>query len=77
MATRRSRWTPLGLALLCAHCTLSGVLAGVAVLGGGSAALLGVDLNYIWPPVLILGGFAWWLWSGREKAACALPEAKA
>lgn len=73
----RGRWTPLALALLCAHCSLSILLAGLAIVGGGSAAILGVDLNYVWPPVLILGGFAWYLWSGRRAAArddaCELP----
>lgn len=66
---RRGRWTPLALALLCAHCSLSALLAGLALVGGGSAVLLGVDLDYVWPPVLILGGFAWYVWSGRRAAA--------
>ena len=73
---RRSRWTPLGLALLCAHCSLSGAAAAFALFGGASAVVLGVDLNYVWPPVLIVGLFAWWLWSGRAKGeadACAAP----
>lgn len=75
MATR-GRWTPFALALLCAHCSLTGLLAGIALLGGGSLAVLGVDLNYIWPPVLILGAFAWLVWSGRrdQAEACETPR---
>lgn len=72
----RSRlWTPLGLALLCSHCALTALLAGVGVLGLGSLPFLGVDINYVWPPVLILGGFALFLWSGRprEGEACEAP----
>lgn len=73
----RGRWSPLALALLCAHCSLSFLLAGIAILGGGSAIAFGVDVNYVWPPVLILGGFAWYVWSGRRAAArdesCELP----
>lgn len=68
------------MALLCAHCSLSALLAGLALVGGGSLALFGVDLDYIWPPVLILGLFAWLVWSGRRKepegAACAVPGPK-
>ena len=74
---RRGRWTPLALALLCAHCSLSVLLAAVALVGGGSAVVAGVDLNYVWPPVLILGAFAWYLWSGRRASAadeaCEVP----
>lgn len=62
----RGRWTPLALALLCAHCSVSVLLAALAIVGGGSAVVAGVDLNYIWPPVLIVGGFAWYVWSGRR-----------
>ena len=76
MEPRRSRWTPLGLALLCAHCSLSGLAAAFALFGGAGAVVLGIDLNYVWPPVLVLGLFAWWLWSGRSRddaEACAIP----
>lgn len=72
----RGRLTsPLALALLCAHCSLSALLAGLALLGGGGAIVAGVDIHYVWPPVLILGLFAWWLWSGRRAAAeaCDIP----
>ena len=65
----RGRWTPFALALLCAHCAASGLLAALAVVGGGGALVAGVDVRYVWPPVLILGLFAWWLWSGRRAAA--------
>lgn len=70
----------MGLALLCGHCALTGVLAVVGLAGAGAAPLLfGVDVNYVWPPVFILGAFAWWIWSGRERApeACALPGPEA
>lgn len=74
----RGRWSPFALAILCAHCSLSLFLAAFALVGGGSLAVLGVDLNYIWPPVVILGAFAWLLWSGREKEgageACERPH---
>lgn len=72
----RGRWTPFALALLCGHCALSVLLAALALVGGGSAVVLGVDVSYVWPPVLILGLFAWWLWSGRRAAqaeACETP----
>lgn len=71
----RGRWTPFAVAILCAHCSLSLLIALVALAGGGSALVLGVDLNYVWPPVLILGGFAWYVWSGRRAAErdCELP----
>lgn len=75
---RRSRWTPIGLALLCGHCALTGLLALVGLAGVGAApVLLGVDVNYVWPPFFILGAFGLWLWSGRERKddACALPDA--
>jgi hypothetical protein len=59
------------MALLCGHCALTGVVAAIGLLGAGAAPLLfGVDLNYVWPPVLILGLFAWWVWGGREPEAC-------
>lgn len=76
----RSRiWTPLGLALLCSHCALSGLAALVVGLGLVTVpTLFGVDLNWIWPPVAILGGFGLFLWSGRraaerEGASCPRP----
>lgn len=66
----------MGLALLCGHCALTGLLAVLGLVGaGGGLLLFGVDLNYVWPPFFILGGFGWWLWSGRRQAeaeACAL-----
>lgn len=69
VAVARSRlWTPLGLALLCSHCAITGILALVAGAGLLSAPVLfGVDLNWVWPPFFILGAFGLWLWSGREK----------
>lgn len=76
MDGRRSAWTPLGLALLCGHCGLSGLAVLLTAFGVVSVpTVLGVDLNWIWPPVVILGGFALYLWTGRraaerEGAAC-------
>lgn len=67
----RRLWSPLGMALLCGHCALGAVAAGLGALGVASFTLFGVDVNYLWPPVAILGGFALWLWSGREKACAA------
>ena len=77
----RGRWTPFALALLCAHCSLTLVLPLLAlVTGGGSLVLLGVDLNYVWPPVLVLGLFTWYVWSGRRAAAadaaCEVPASR-
>lgn len=69
----RRWWTPLGLAFLCAHCGLSALVAGAAALGLASTPVLfGVNWNYVWPPVAVIGGFALWLWSGREKRVCAV-----
>lgn len=65
-------WSPLGMAALCGHCAL-GAIASLAGAMGLLAVptIMGVSLNWIWPPVAILGGFALYLWSGREKAdAC-------
>lgn len=79
-ARPRSAWTPLGLALLCAHCGLSALAAGLAAVGLlTTPVFFGVNWNYVWPPVAILGAFALWLWSGRERRAadaCALPDAR-
>ena len=78
LAPRSSRWwTPLGLALLCAHCSLSILAAGLAAAGLLSAPVFfGIDWNWVWPPVAIVGAFGLWLWSGREKqAACHVPRA--
>lgn len=67
--TRRSPWTVLGMILLCGHCALGGLLAAAGLLGIATVPVLfGVNLNWIWPPIAILGGFALYLWSGREKA---------
>ena len=77
-ARRSSKWSPLGLALLCAHCGVGALVAGLGAVGFLSTPVLfGVDWNYVWPPVAILGAFGVWLWSGREKegAACAPPPA--
>ncbi len=72
------RWTsPLGLALLCGHCAITGILAAVGLLGAGAApVLLGVNVNYVWPPFFILGAFGLYLWSGRASKddACAVRE---
>lgn len=66
------------MALLCAHCSLTLLIPLAALaLGGGSLVLFGVDVNYVWPPFLILGLFAWYVWSGRRAAAadaaCEVP----
>ena len=65
----RGRWTPFALALLCGHCALTGLVGALALVGGGSLLVAGVDVNYVWPPVLILGAFAIYVWSGRRAAA--------
>jgi ABC-type Fe3+-siderophore transport system permease subunit len=74
----RARWTPLALGLLCGHCALTGVLAFIGLAGAGAAPLLfGVNVNYVWPPVLLLGLFGFLVWGGRrrEDEACAVdPE---
>lgn len=69
---RRSPWSIAGMVLLCGHCALGGLLAGAGLLGLATVpTLFGVSLNWIWPPVAILGGFALYLYSGREKS-CAV-----
>lgn len=71
-AAPRGRWTPFALALLCAHCALTVLVAGLALaVGGSSAVILGVNIHYVWPPVLIIGVFAWWVWSGARAARAA------
>jgi hypothetical protein len=78
---RRPRWTPFGLALLCGHCALSGALAVIGLAGAGAAPLLfGVNVNYVWPHVLLLGLFGFLLWGGRARPddACAVePDRRA
>lgn len=58
------------MAALCGHCAL-GVIASLAGAMGLLVVptIMGVSLNWIWPPVAILGGFALYVWSGREQAA--------
>lgn len=76
VAARSRLWTPLGMALLCGHCALGVLGAVLALTGVASWSLFGVDWNWVWPPVAILGGFALWLWSGRRAAdaeACDVP----
>lgn len=46
------------LALACAHCGLTALLAIVTILLTGAPALFGVGLEWIAPPFLILGLFA-------------------
>lgn len=74
----RGRWTsPLALALLCGHCALGGLLALLSLLGLATAPVVfGVDMDYVWPPVLILGGFGLYLWSGRERESCEMPASR-
>ncbi len=72
-ARRGSKFTPVGLALLCSHCALGGLFAILGLFGLAAVpTLFGLSLNWIWPPVAILGGFGLWIWSGRrsEEAAC-------
>lgn len=69
----RGRWTPFALALLCGHCALSALLAGLALAGGSSALAFGVNIHYVWPPVLIVGLFSWWIWSGRRASVTCEP----
>lgn len=70
--------SPLALILLCSHCALT-ALAALAIGGLGLftiPTLFGVNINWLWPPVVILGGFGLFLWSGRDKdegAACERP----
>lgn len=72
---RRRFASVTGLVLLCGHCALGGLLAALGALGLLSVpTLFGVDWNWIWPPVAILGGFALYLWSGREPA-CPVDDA--
>lgn len=71
---RRKAWSFAGLVLLCGHCAIGGLLAALGALGLlATPTVFGIDWNWVWPPVAILGGFALYLWSGREKA-CDVPE---
>ncbi len=75
--TRRSFLSPLALILLCGHCALGVFIAILGLLGLASVPVIfGVNLNWIWPPVAILGGFALFLWSGREKACPVEPASR-
>ena len=73
MTDRRRWWTPLGVALLCGHCALAGLLALVGTAAGGAGLVaFGLDWNYVWPPVLMIGGFTAYLAAGRRAhEACA------
>lgn len=65
-------WTPLGLALLCAHCSL-GVLAAVAAAAFGALGWATGQLVLTWvaPPLLILGAFVWLVRTPRDS--CPVP----
>lgn len=67
--------TPVLAALMCAHCALTAV-AVVAAAGLSSLPpLFGIGWDYVLPPLFLLGLFLGWvLWSGREAAACDVPE---
>lgn len=67
-----SRWTPLGLALLCAHCSLGVVAAGLAAAFGALGWATGQTIfSWVAPPVLIIGAFVWFV--RTPKDACPLP----
>jgi hypothetical protein len=69
---RTSRWTPLGLALLCAHCSLGVLAAGASILFGALGWATGEwILAWFAPPVFILGAFVWLIRTPKET--CALP----
>jgi hypothetical protein len=59
----------LMMAFLCAHCSLT-LLATIATLALATVpTFFGIRLDWILPPFFILGLFALWLWSGRERRA--------
>lgn len=55
-------------ALLCAHCSLTVVIAVAGVFFASLPTLFGIPLNWIAPPFFILGLFALWLWNGRRAS---------
>lgn len=72
---RSSRWTPLGLALLCAHCSLGVLAAGTAALFGLIGWSAGAKaLSWFAPPFLILGALVWLVTPPKET--CPLPGAQ-
>lgn len=52
--------------LFCAHCTVTGALAVLALATASLPTVMGVPLEWAIPPFFIFGLFALWLWSGRE-----------
>lgn len=69
---RTSRWTPLGLALLCAHCSLGVLAAGAGIAFGALGWATGERIiAWVAPPILILGAFVWLI--RTPKHACPIP----
>lgn len=62
-----SRWKgPLATVFVCAHCSLT-VVTGLAAVGLATVPpILGVSAVHVLVPALLLGGFALWLWTGRQ-----------
>lgn len=66
---RKKWWAPVGLALLCAHCSL-GVLLAIAGVAGVAGWWSGASVRaWVLPPTFLLGAFAWLVWPGRACPA--------
>lgn len=69
---RRAWWTPLAMGLFCSHCIIAALLGTFSFFTvAAGPQLFGLSIYYFWPPALILGSFAAYLWSGRRRT-CAV-----
>lgn len=72
----RAWWTPFAMGLFCSHCIIAALLGTFSFFTvAAGPELFGLSIHYFWPPALILGAFAAYLWSGRTSA-CPVPSAK-
>jgi len=66
--TPRSRWKgPLATVFVCAHCSLT-IVTGLAAVGLATIPpVFGVPAVNVLVPALLVGAFALWMWTGRER----------
>lgn len=63
----RNRSALLGALLCGAHCSLTAAVVALSFALSAAPALFGIPLQYIVPPFFIVGLFAIWLGTGRER----------